>query len=219
MSIEFFGNTLLKDTLSRVSILTTIGGDVTSHKSSCFLITNSGVFINLAIILINICVKWCKILLGASLILFDLVCSLNTGAFNSFNHSLEFFVWSFFSVCLSLILMLFLCQTTPSILFLFLSLFLFFRVCIPLFSVSFSLPLSVSDPLLCLRLGDQQEPLSVKSPLLIVARLPSSSRDGFSLFLSFSLPDHPSFSLPLCSSTLVLSIPLLVLFCLDLHCL
>lgn len=173
--------------------------------------TNSRIFINCDQLCNSFICQKCKTLLSASLIPVNLVCTLqylNTGAFNSFNHSLRFFCLVLFSVCLSLILMLFLCQATPSILFLFLSLFLFFCVCIPL-------SLSVSDPLLCLRLGDQQEPLSVKSPLLIVARLPSSSRDGFSLFLSFSLPD-PS-SLALCSSALVLSIPLLVLFCRDLR--
>lgn len=102
VSIEFFWNTLLKDALSKVLILKTIGGDVTSHKSSCFLITNSGVFVNFAVILINICVKRCKILLGASLILFDVLNIWTQGL-----STLLIIRWSFLfgpfslSVCLS----------------------------------------------------------------------------------------------------------------------
>ncbi len=75
-------------------------------------------------------------MLSASLIWFDVVCTskyLNMGAFNSLNHPLRFFCLVLFlclSVCLSLILMLFLCQATPSILFLFLSLCLSFSVCV-----------------------------------------------------------------------------------------
>lgn len=79
VSIELFWNRLLKDALSKVSILTIVGGDVVSHKSSCFLMTNSGEFVSRDQFCNNLnyhmCQKsyyMCKTLLGASLILFDL---------------------------------------------------------------------------------------------------------------------------------------------------
>lgn len=84
--------------------------------------------------------------------------------------------------------------------FFFLSLFLFFSVfvcvyvCIP-FSL-LSLPLSVSDPLLCLRLGDQQELLWVKSlpSLLWHGYRPAYAMASLSFFL-FPFPIIPPFLL------------------------
>ncbi len=123
------------------------------------------------------------------------------GAFNSLNHPLRFFCLVLF-LCLSVshIDVVPLPSHSQYLVSFSISVSVFFCVCIPLFSVS--CPLSVSDPLLCLRLGDQQELLSVKSPILIVARLPSSSRDGFSLFLSSSLPTILPSSLLICSGSL-----------------
>lgn len=65
--------------------------------------TNSRIFINCDQLCNNFICQKCKTLLSVSLIPVDLVCTLqylNTGAFNSFNHSLRFFCLVLF-LCLS----------------------------------------------------------------------------------------------------------------------
>lgn len=121
-----------------------------------------------------------------------------------------FFFGSF--LCLSFILMSFLCQATPSILFLFLSISLFLCV-----FLSFCLFLSSAVWLSLMSTpwwSTGASPGKVPPSLLSHGYRSALAMASLSFFL-FPLPTIPPFLFY--SSPLVLSIPLPVLFCRDLY--